>query len=237
MLACAGHGAGYPLHLDSIPINIPGRGLPSLSSSPCVSNLPQVPSRWMIMLDSGSPILTRSPHGPVTVARTPVSFPTLLPIEANVLFASVDGNSDGNPNPPTPAEKNLEVAGQVATSNDHPGTSIRRTIVPPPAAPGSSKEFLVCTLRPVACPPSCFDGQPRLQSRLKVTCCLLKGVDVDAGRRLLVRHASKTVLKVVRTSIPLIHSSLVPVRVPRCRAGRPPSSPPFLQRCARRRFH
>lgn len=45
---------------------------------------------WELMLDSGSPLLTRS------LTRTFGKIPTLLPMETDVLFASVNGNR----NPP-----------------------------------------------------------------------------------------------------------------------------------------
>ena len=63
----------------------------------------KLPPSWAMMFDSGSPLLTRSPYGPVRSATTFGSVLTLLPTEADIRLASVDGS----PNLPSPVERRV----------------------------------------------------------------------------------------------------------------------------------
>ena len=78
--------------------------IPAIASfeTPNVSRISRkLPPSWAMMLVSGSPVLTRSPNGPVRSARTSGRIPTLLPMEADIRLATVNGS----PNPPAPVER------------------------------------------------------------------------------------------------------------------------------------
>ena len=119
--------------------------------TPCVSRMSRQPppSRAIIPV-LGSPLLTRSPNGPVRSTRTSVRIPTLPPIEEDILLASVDGS----PNPPAPADSRAwgwwwscnvyRLVGHPSWINDRAS-----------AAPGSYCRELSRTLIALRCLPSC----------------------------------------------------------------------------------
>ena len=81
-----------------------------------------------MMFDSGGPLLTRSPTGPVRSAIIYGSVPTLLQMDADIRLASVGGSS----NSPTPVERRASLAGEGSKSGDSPGTSPEKMTVPTP---------------------------------------------------------------------------------------------------------
>lgn len=83
---------------------------------------------WAMMPDSGSPVFTRSPDGPVRSARTSALIPTLPKIQPDIFLAS----ADGNPSSATPIEGALGRAGKATMSSDHLDTPPGRAIVPAP---------------------------------------------------------------------------------------------------------
>ena len=138
-----------------------------------------------MMLDSGSLLLTRSPNGPMRSAGISGRVPTLLPMEANIHLASVDGT----PNPPALVEVVLGLVGEGSESADQRGTPPGKTTVPPPLRLASGSFRTPTALR---CLIFCMlVGQPRVQSTFHVTCPLPEGFDGDEGSRLLVRHVSE----------------------------------------------
>ena len=82
-----------------------------------------------MMFDSGSPLLTRPPNGPVKSAITSGRVPTLLPMEADIRLASVDGTALTFP---LPWKGVHGLAGEGLKSADFPGTPPgKMTAVPP----------------------------------------------------------------------------------------------------------
>ena len=78
--------------------------IPAIASfvTPHVSRISlKLPPSWAMVFDSRSPLLTRSPNGPVRSVITSGRVPTRLPMEADIRLASVDGS----PNPPDPVER------------------------------------------------------------------------------------------------------------------------------------
>ena len=60
-----------------------------------------LPPSWATMFDSGSPLLTWSPNGPVRSAITSGKVSILLSMEADIRLTYVDGSA----NPPAPVER------------------------------------------------------------------------------------------------------------------------------------
>ena len=121
--------------LGSVPARRPHPNQDS-GTKPAIASQ-RLPPSWAMTVDSGSRLLTRSPNGPVSSAGTSGRTPTLLPIEADVRLASVDGS----PNPPAPIESRaFGLAGEAAMLSEYPGTPPEKMTAPPPR-PVASRIF------------------------------------------------------------------------------------------------
>ena len=146
MSASGALGPGPPRRPDPIPAKVRGRCLPSPRYPQCVSNLPQATSELSdIMLDSGSPLLARSPNGPVSSARTCGRIPTVLGL-ANEVVTDY---------PTTPSEK----------TTVPPPRPVARGFSPTPTAP---RCLPFCMFRGTApCPQSPFGGNLSSARRIR----------------------------------------------------------------------
>ena len=96
--------------------------------TPPVSQIsPKLPPSWAMMLDSGNPLLTRSPNGRVRSALTSGRVPTLLPMDADFRLASVYSST----HPPAPRKGLHGLFGEDSKSADSPGTPPGQITLPP----------------------------------------------------------------------------------------------------------
>lgn len=104
-----------PRGRDLASAKIQGRGRTHISiETPHVSRIsPMLLASWLMILNSDRPVLTRFSNGRVRSARTSSRVSTLVPMEADILLASVDDN----PSLSTPVDRRACATWSIARTS------------------------------------------------------------------------------------------------------------------------